>query len=72
MISLKNINLDLPEGRLLLATLSQLSTREGYSNKTPDEILTEMYWLANEICPERVATTLKYNSINHPQSFNIT
>ena len=49
MKSIKDINLDIEEGKLLLATLSKLSCQKGYSDKEPDEILLEMSKISKTI-----------------------
>ena len=49
MKSIKDINLDIEEGKLLLATLSQLSCQESYSDKGPDEMLLEMSKISKTI-----------------------
>ena len=52
MRTISDIDTNTPEGMLLLVTLSRLSCKEGYSDKTPDEILQEMEDLAAELYPK--------------------
>ena len=49
MESISGINIKLTEGKLLIASLAALSSKEGYNTKTPDEILREMSDLAEKI-----------------------
>jgi hypothetical protein len=49
MESIRDIDTSIQEGKVLLVTLSRLSCMPGYSNKHPDEILSEMVVLAMEV-----------------------
>ena len=49
MESIRDIDTSIQEGKVLLVTLSRLSCTPGYSNRHPDEILSEMVTLAAEV-----------------------
>ncbi len=40
---IKDINTNTEEGKLFLMALSLITTTKGYSDKTPDEVIKELY-----------------------------
>jgi hypothetical protein len=40
---IKDINTNTEEGKLFLMALSIITTTKGYSDKTPDEVIKELY-----------------------------
>ncbi len=45
---LQHVNCDSAEGKLLVAAMGQLSSQPGYTDKTPDEILSKLVDIARE------------------------
>ncbi len=49
-MTINDINTKTHEGRLLMAALATITT-EGQSDKTPDEALERLVWMAGEMYP---------------------
>ena len=52
--SISDIDTRMPAGRVLIASLSRITTLPGYTDKTPDETLSEMVKVAEDIYREEL------------------
>jgi hypothetical protein len=52
MRTIKEINIDTPEGRHLMAAMAIITT-ESRTDKTPDEVYNSILELADEMYPEK-------------------
>ena len=52
--TINDINRNNPEGDILIAAIGQLSTKEGYTDKTPEQILKELNNITKRFCKNEV------------------